>query len=72
MTGISQDLSSGVEYGVYITVINPNFSGITGTFELETGRNNTFTVIDRQTNIQGVYISAGIISDISLLAYDTN
>ena len=70
MTGISADLIAGKEYGVYITATNPFYSGVTGTFTIETGRNLTFTVLDRRTDIEGVTILPGKISDISLKPYN--
>ena len=70
MTGISQDLIAGNEYGVYVTATNPHYSGVTGTFTIETGRNSTFTVLDRRQGIQGISISPGVIQDISLQPYN--
>lgn len=69
MTGISSDLSAGSQYGVYISANNPPFSGVTGTFMIETGRNSTYTVLDRRSDIAGVTINPGIIQDISLEPY---
>ena len=70
LTGISQDLVAGNEYGIYIAAINPQFSGMSGTFKIETGRNSTFTVIDRKQSIEGVYINPGVIQDIYLKPYN--
>lgn len=72
MAGISQDLQIGSEYGIYISATNPPHSGITGTFMIETGRNGTFTVLDRRDSIEGIYIDPGVISDISLKPYNTD
>lgn len=71
MTGISMDLTAGSEYGVYISATNPHYSGTTGTFKIETGRNSTFTVIDRKDNIEGIYISPGLISNVGVNPYNS-
>lgn len=70
LTGISGDLFEGIEYGIYITATNPLFSGVTGDFIVETGRNSTFTVISKREGIEGVTILPGVIQSISLTPYN--
>jgi len=68
--GFDSDLQAGVSYGVRITVKNPSYYVKTGTFKIETGRNNTNTVYERKQNIAGTTIQPGKITSVSLKPED--
>ena len=66
IVGISQDIPAYVNAGIRISVKNPSYSVLTGTFAIETGKNSTFTVYDDIFGISGIPILPGDISKISL------
>lgn len=72
INGIDKDLGVGIEYGIRIAAKNPPQAGITGTFTVETGRNNTQTVYHRLSEITGVTILPGRITEVTLKPNNTD
>lgn len=66
LIGISEEIPAFKHVGVRITVKNPANAVETGTFAIETGKNGTLTVYDEKFDIEGVTISPGLITQISL------
>ncbi|OMJ89673.1 hypothetical protein SteCoe_8125 [Stentor coeruleus] len=67
LVGISEEIPAFKHVGVRITVKNPPYAIVTGTFAIETGKNGTLTVYDEKFDIEGVTISPGLITQISLV-----
>jgi hypothetical protein len=71
MTGNNAEVPAKTEIGIKISCTNPPYTGTTGTFSIETGRENTATIYDRRIGIPGVVIKHGVISAITMKSVDS-
>jgi histone deacetylase 6 len=72
VTGLAQEVFPDTEIGVRVSVTNPAFTGSSGSFTVETGRNSTNTVYERKTNIAGVTIEPGQITGVRFVPVDSS
>jgi hypothetical protein len=67
VSGFLTDIGAGKEVGISVTVTNPPYSLITGTFTIAAYRNNTSVIYTWQNNINGIQITPGAIKGVTLL-----
>jgi hypothetical protein len=61
-----QDIATGTEIGLSVTVTNPPMSIVTGTFKVAIFRLGTNVIYDWRTNINGIQIIPGKITGVSM------
>ena len=59
ITGLEDDLASGSEYALLLSLKNPPFKGTTANFKIRIFRGNTTVVYDWNNEVTGVSILAG-------------
>ncbi|CAD8123188.1 unnamed protein product [Paramecium sonneborni] len=67
VSGFSNDITSGSEVGIQISLTNPSYSQVTSTFIIAAYRYGTSIIYTWKTGINGIQILPGLIKDISLL-----
>jgi hypothetical protein len=70
--GLGQTVASGTLIGIQVSMVNPPYSGTTGSFSILIYKQNTQIVFSRATGIPGVQIKAGPITAVSLSLVNPN
>jgi hypothetical protein len=68
--GIAQPISAGSDVGVIVSFKNPKYSFTTNTFDLYVMKEGTTMAFTRRLGIKGVPITAGSITQVSMIPLD--
>ena len=70
-TGLTSDIPLGFEVGLKFFLINPIFSGYTGSFVFQIFRSNTQYIYDARSDVPPIWIYPGQMINVGLAAVDS-